>query len=342
MSLYTTTALALALTAMDRPQAFLRDTFFPNNIFSETEEIAIDKLLTRKKMAPFVSPDVPAKERAIRGRKVETFAPATLKPMGTVRPGGLLKRAHGEEFGANPAPADRKLGAINQLLSDQDDEITRREEWMCSHALRSGIVTVSGEDYETQIVDYGRDPEQTIILLGASRWGEPGVSIFDDISDWSTLVQTKSGGVVTRIVLGSGAARLFQKDDEVKEALNNRRQSDGVLQFGPVATGGEDNHAAYLGSIGQFDFYTYSQFFENDDGSQFEVWPEFGVGVVAQNVFAGNMAYGAILEMDVLLAVSRYPKNFETQNPSREHIITHSAPLPVPAEIAGSLFALVR
>ena len=342
MGLYDTTQLVAALDAMDRPQAFLRDKFFTKRVLSNDEEIAIDKLLKRRKMAPFVSPDVPAKERALRGRKVETFVPATLKPMGTVRPNDLVKRAHGEQIGTGISPQERRPGVVNQLLSDQDDEITRREEWMCANTLRSGIITVSGEDYETQIVDYGRAANQTVILTGASRWGETGVSILDNIGDWASLTQKASGGVVVPVVLGSSAARLFQKDADVREILDNRLQIGGNMQLGPVATGAQDAHAAYLGSIGAFDFYTYSQWFENDDGSEYEIWPEYGVGMVAEGSFDGMMAYGAILDMDSLVPTERFPQNFETKNPSREHIITQSAPLSVPSEIAGSFFATVR
>ncbi|MCP4936101.1 MAG: major capsid protein, partial [bacterium] len=196
MGLYDTTQLVAALDAMDRPQAFLRDMFFARRVLSNDEEIAIDKLLKRRKMAPFVSPDVPAKERALRGRKVETFVPATLKPMGTIRPNDMVKRAHGEKIGGGISPAERRPGVVNQLLSDQDDEITRREEWMCANTMRTGIITVSGEDYETQVVDYGRTAAHTTVLTGVNRWGESGVSILDNIGDWAAMTQKACGGVV--------------------------------------------------------------------------------------------------------------------------------------------------
>lgn len=342
ISLYTTAELVLALQAMDRPKAFLRDTFFSNRILSDKEDIAIDKLLKRRKMAPFVSPDVPAKERALRGRKVETFQPAYVKPMNTIRPSDTIKRGHGEIIGGSDSPAARRQDIINQTLLDQDDEITRREEWMCAQILRTGAVTVSGEDYETQIVDFQRPVGQTIALTGVNRWGESGVAVRDSIRSWGTTVQKASGGVATEVILGAGAAELLQKDADIREVLDNRRQSTGNMELGPVIAGAQDNPAAYIGSIGQFNFWTYAQWFEDDAGNEVEVWPDFGVGIMAPGAFAGNMAYGAILDMASLVPAQRYPKDFMTDNPSREHLITQAAPLPVPSDVTGSLFALVR
>lgn len=341
-NLYNTTALVAAIDAMDRPGAFLRDTFFSERVYSPDEEIAIDKLLTRKTMAPFVSPDLPAKERAHRARQVTTFTPATLKPLNTVRPNDLIRRAHGEDIGGQLTPADRRENAVNQILNDHDDEITRREEWMCAHLLRSGEITVEGDDYVTQIVNYNRNADLTEVLVGGDRWGENGVSIKSFISSRATRVQKACGAAVRPVILGSGAAELFQNDEEIIRALDNQRQVSGSMELGPVASGISDKPEAYLGRLGQFEFWTFSQFFQDDEGNEVEIWPEFGVGMMAPAALRGMMAYGAILDMEALVSLERFPKNFTTDNPSREHILTQAAPLPVPSDVNGSFFSLVR
>lgn len=341
MSLFDTTALIGMVDAMDRPTAFLRDTFFPNVITSDDEEVAIDKMLSRKKMAPFVSPDVPAKERALRGRKVETFQPACVKPLNTIRPNDLVKRQAGENIGGQLSPADRRTSVIAQTLLDQDDEITRREEWMCAQVIRSGQVIVDGEDYERQVVNFGRASGQTVALSGSSRWGETGVKPLSNLKSWATLTQKASGGAVRNVILGTGAAELLQDDAELESKLDNRRQATGNFELGPVAAGDNDEPAVYIGSIGVFNFWQYAQWFEDDDGNEVEIWPEYGVGMVS-SAFRGNMAYGAILDMDALVPLSRFPKNFMENNPSREHLLTQSAPLPVPSDVTGSFFGTVR
>jgi len=86
MDLFSTAALMTVIESRDRPTAFIRDTFFPNGFQSDAEEIAFDKLKRRRNVAPFVSPLLPGKERAIRGRQTSTFTPAYVKPKNTLRP----------------------------------------------------------------------------------------------------------------------------------------------------------------------------------------------------------------------------------------------------------------
>lgn len=343
MSLYDTTQLIAALDAMDRPKAFLRDTFFGNKVFSDDEFVAVDKLVRRQSMAPFVSPDVPARERKNRSTQIKTYVPPTLKPLNAIRPKDALRRSHGEAIGGNITPEMRKIMLVNQILRDQDDEITRREEWMCAHALRSGSFAVEGEDHEREFIDYNRNAANTIALTGGDRWGEAGVSLKSSFISWAKIVQESSGGAARTVVMGTGATELFQEDEGIQAALDNRRQDGGQMQLGPVVGGAEEQPEVYLGSIGQFDFWSYTAKFTNDLTDTVEdIWPEFGVGVVSRASLQGQMAYGMIHDMEVLQAMERFPKHLLVDNPSSENILTQAAPLPVPGDVNGSLFALVR
>ncbi|WP_439273551.1 major capsid protein [Pseudochrobactrum sp. HB0163] len=343
MDLFSTAALLTVIESRDRPTAFIRDTFFPNGFQSDQEEIAFDKLKRRRNVAPFVSPLVPGKERAIRGRQTSTFTPAYVKPKNTVRPGEGFRRRPGESLYGNMSAEERYLQTITDILADQDDEVTRREEVMAAEALRTGKIVVSGEDYETQIVDYNRPANHTIALTGTDRWGENGVSVRKSIREWATRVATTSGGAATEVILGAEAAELLQGDPEIREILDNRRQMGGEMQFGPVAAGSEDMVAVYLGSVGQFNFWQYTQLFQDDDGNDIEVWPSFGVGVIAPSQFQGFMAHGAIQDIGAQMKpLSRYPKMWNVDDPSATFLMTQSAPLPVPGDASASLFAMVR
>jgi len=341
--LFSTVALAAVIESRDRPTAWIRDTFFPNGFQSDSEEIAFDKLKRRRNVAPFVSPLVPGRERAIRGRQTTTFTPAYVKPKNTIRPGEGFRRRPGERIGGEMSAEDRYLQTVTDTLFDQDDEITRREEIMAAEALKSGKITVSGEDYETQVVDYARKAELTVALTGANRWGENGVKVRTSIRDWGTRVAKASGGAATEIILGAEAAELLQTDEEMRQLLDNRRQADGVMQLGPIAAGSEDMVAVYLGSVGQFNYWQYTQLFQDDAGNDIEVWPSYGVGVVSPSQLQGFMAHGAIQDTGARLApLSRFAKMWEQQDPSATMLMTQSAPLPVPGDANASLFALVR
>lgn len=340
--LFNTTALLGVLATLDRPTAWLRDRYFPDPIQFLTAEIAFDKLAMRRKLAPFVSPRVAGRARAGRGRTVQTFEPAYVKPKDEVSPDEAFVRWLGETFGSGTmTPEQRFMANVMQKLADQDAEITRREEWMCAQILQAGSVVVQGEDYPAQTVDFARHEDLTVELGENSRWGDNGVEVLEDIKDWSALVSEKSGGTVRDVVLGSQAARLFTKDAEVRAILDNRRQATGRMELAPVVTGGQNMVAAYLGSVGQFDFYQYSQNYELEDGTIEQMFPAYGCLLVAPDAHNGAMCHGAIRDKKSLRAEPRFPKMWDQEDPSTTFLMTQSAPLPVPREVNATMFATV-
>ncbi|APO74264.1 phage major capsid protein E [Rhizobium etli 8C-3] len=339
--LLNTAELVTVLPPRDRPEAFLRDRYFGTTILSDSEEIVFDNILPDRELAPFVHPDVPGRDSANRGFKVTSFAPAYVKPQNTLRPRGNMIRLPGERIGGELTPAQRYAYNLATIIEDQDLRVTRREEFMCSQALRTGSVIVQGEDYPTQTINYGRDPALTIALTGADRWGEVGVDPMDDIEEWVQLLVDTDGFTAREVLLGGGAAGYLKKSLRFLEALDNRRQDGGVMQLGPVSTGAENKYFAVLGSIGEITFVQYSQPY-TVAGVKNNFWPSMGVGVFDPFGFMGRMAYGAILDNQVLRAMERFPDMWMERNPSRTVIQTQAAPLPIAPNANASLFALVR
>lgn len=145
------------------------------------------------------------------------------------------------------------------------------------------------------------------------------------------------------MILGAEAAELLQTDPEIRDILDNRRQMGGEMQLGPVAAGSEDMVAIYLGTVGQFNFWQYTQLFQDDQGNDIEVWPSFGAGIIAPSQFQGFMAHGAIQDVAAQLRpLTRFPKMWNVEDPSATFLMTQSAPLPVPGDASASLFAMVR
>jgi len=339
--LLNTAELISVLPPRDRPEAFLRNRYFSTTVLSDAEEIVFDKILPDRELAPFVHPDVPGKDSANRGFKATSFTPAYVKPQNTLRPRGNMIRMPGERIGGNVSPQQRYAYNVATIIDDQDMRITRREEFMCSQALRTGVVIVQGEDYPTQTVNYGRDAALTIALSGAARWGEAGVDPYDDIEAWLDLLVSTDGFTGREVLLGGGAAKYLKQSERFLKALDNRRQDGGVMQLGPVSTGAENKYYAVLGTIGELTFVQYSQPY-TVAGVKNNFWPTYGVGIFDPYGFMGHFAYGAILDNQVLQSLERFPDMWHERNPSRTIVQTQSAPLPVMPEPNASLFALVR
>lgn len=338
---FSTATVVAAGQAFDRFTPWLRNTFFGNVVQFDTAEILFDKLGRRRKIAPFVSPNLPGKERAPRSRTARAYAPPYVKPKSMINPSDAVNRMVGEKYGGEFSQMSRFEQQISQALADHEEEITGAEELMCAQALQTGQVVALG-DGVNDTISFGRDAALTVALAGGARWGEAGVAPLDLIKSWSRLVASKSGAIANDIVLGFGAADLFTKDADVRAILDNRRQAGGQMELAGGPSGGMDDVAAFLGTIGNFRIWEYTQTYETDAGVTSHYWPEFGVGVIGAQGLEGTMAYGAIVDAQSMRSEQRFASVFEEKDPSRTFVLTQAAPLPVPVEPNASFFAAVR
>lgn len=342
---YTTRFLVAVLAGLDRPQSFLLDTFFPELMEFETERVEFDKMDRMVGLAPFCSPLARGKAVAARGFATESFAPAYVKPKNEIDISRPFKRRPGETYGGDMTPAMRRDMAVADTFEDQLARIIRRKEWMASSVLRTGAVTVAGDDYPATSVDFGRDASLTVALAAAARWGEAGVSPFDDIETWSGLVATASGAAATTVVMDPKAWALARKDDQIAKALDYRYARPTEVEIGPLARG-EARWATYVGSVGQFDFWVYSQPFVDVDGTAGNMMPAYTVIIGAQGVEAGvggYQAHGAIKDPRAgYQAMEVFPKTWVEEDPAAEWAMSQSAPLVVPARVNACFCATVR
>lgn len=301
--------------------------FFPNMIEFDTEEIAFDKIKKGVNLAPFVAPMVAGKPNKKRGGTLKSFLPAYVKPTDVVNPKMLLKRQPGEAMGGELTPAERRMAVQSQLLMDQEESITHREEWMAVQAVCTGQVIVQGEDYETQVVDYGRSVSNNITLAGAEKWDTVDPATYDpadDIQEWAE----NSSGVIGRLIFSKEAWTKFHSFKAVKEELDTTRAgSTSALQLGPQA----NREVQFKGYYGEFECWVYVGKYE--EGGVKKTFMPANTLVMAPMATDNVMAYGAIQDAKAnaegVVAASRYPSNWFTNNPSVEWMQTQSAPLPV-------------
>lgn len=343
--LYTTRTLQAVLFGLDRPQLFLLDTFFPDVVTFDTETIDFDKLDRALGLAPFCSPLVRGTPVAARGYATDSFTPAYVKLKNELDPSRPLRRRPGETFGGSMLSGARRDAALADLMDDQYLKILRRKEWMASSALRTGAVTVEGEGFPAQSVSFGRSASLTKTLLTTARWGESGVSPFDDIQAWADEVAIASGASATQVVMDPKAWALARKDDQLAKILDYRYARSTEMEVGPLARG-EGRWATYVGSAGQFDFWVYSQPFVDEDGVAGNMMPDHTVILAASGAdagVAGYQAHGAIKDPRAgYQAVEIYPKSWIDEDPATEWVMSQSAPLVVPARPNATLCATVR
>lgn len=179
MDIFSIQVLSKVVERLHTPPSFLLDTFFPNVQTSDKEEILFDVTDSKPRISPFVSPLLPGKVVDSGGYRTKSFKPAYVKDKRCFDANIPYKRIAGETIGGSLSPSQRYERALATTLTDQLDNLTRREEVMAAEILRTGKVIVSGDVYPAQTVDFGRDEELTKALSGSAIWESSSVNPVD-------------------------------------------------------------------------------------------------------------------------------------------------------------------
>ncbi|MEJ2419498.1 MAG: major capsid protein [Exilibacterium sp.] len=343
MDIFSTHVLNRVVEYLHRPASFLLDFFFGAVQTEDSEEIHFDIDKSKPRLVPFVSPLVEGKVVAGEGYETRSFKPAYVKDKRRFDPNAPLKRKIGETIGGNLKPMNRREAALNKSLTNQLENLTRREEVMASEAMRTGKVIVSGENYPTQVVDFQRDPTLTLALTGELRWGEAGVKVLDNIEDWAGLVQQISGAAARTVVMDPLAWRVFKSDAQVEKLLDLRRGTTIGLNVDPMVRGQGNDKARYAGAVGDFDFWVYNDAYVDDEGVSRNLLPDYTVLLGSQNLLEGTRCYGVIQDEKAGYRASRYfSKSWLEEDPAVRWLLLQSAPLIVPYRPNASFCATVR
>lgn len=301
MNIYDTNVLIQVVPNLMTSQNWLLDKFFPNITESDTEEVSIDVDVGLRRLAPFVSPLVEGKLVESRKFQTNSFKPAYIKDKRAPDLRKPIRRQIGERIGGQYSAAEREMLNLQFELTDQIDMINRRLEWMAASALQTGTVTVTGEGYETQVVDFGRSSDLTITLSGADKWpetveaGKNNTKPTDDIEDWSQRMLKESGAVATDIVFTTKSWKAFRLDTSVKDsAITFPALSPFGNQINPgtqIKTG-----AVYKGRWGNYDLWVYNDWFIDPlDGKEKPMIADGSV-IMSGADLMGTRAFGAIID----------------------------------------------
>jgi hypothetical protein len=338
MEIYDTNVLIRVVPALMTPPTWFLNRFFPSQVEEDSEEISIDVIKGVRRVAPFVSPLMPGKMVEEQGFLTNSFKPAYVKDLRPLDGKRALKRSVGERIGGNLSPQQRIEANLNLQLTDQLDMLHRRLELMAVDALLDGKTTVTGEGFDTQIVDFLRDAALTVTLSGATRWGETGVSPAADIKSWAKTMIQKSGAHPVDLVFSDDAFEYFIKDPDVLDSIETRRGGESKIELGAeIRTG-----AVHKGTWGQFNLWTYNDWYIDDAGVEQPILPASTV-IMGSGAIEGVRAFGSIQDEHFLYGAMAFaPRVFIENNPGVRYLLMQSAPLPIPSRVDASFCATVR
>ena len=337
LPVYGTEFLIGAYGVIDKPRRFLLELAFPYEQQFDTEKVAFDKVDRARRLAPFVSPNVSGKVIRQQGFVTKDFAPAYVKPKYVVDSNRPLKRLPGERLLGAMNPVDRYNRVIAELMANADDTISRTEEWMAAQILLNGSVVVAGDDYPSMTVDFGRPSGQTVVLTGAARWGQSGVSIMTLLRSWNRTVMLASGFNANIVILDPFAEELFIADSGIQTILNNRVNTPvgsnfkiGNIQLGGVLVGAVGEEVKFLGQVGEFQVFVYGGTYVDSTGTVQPYLPANTCLMLSPGGVQGTRTYGAVRDAEAgFRPLPRFPKMWRENDPSVTYLMTQSAPLPV-------------
>lgn len=330
------------LQPVEEPQFWLQ--FFPQTINSTTEDIYFDTIGLDQRMAPFVAPNVQGRVMRERGYRTDKFRPAYVKPKHVVDPSRAIPRRAGEPIGGNMSLEARYNAIIANNMAQEKLFCTRRWNWMASQAIIYGAVTVSGEDYPTQTVSFGRDASLSVTLAGTAKWDAVATATpLVDIEDLRQKSFALSYRPITNLIFGLGAWKWFIKNADVRDLLSNQRRGStsefgitGISKSGPF----EDRGVIANGDGGAtLRLWTYADKYEDSTGALVDYLDTDTVVGVGEGI-NGVQCFGAIRDRRAgLQALELFPKSWDEEDPSVTYTMTQSAPLMVP-RIANNTFKL--
>ena len=343
VQLYDTDTLLGLYREVQEPSTYWRNLCFNSVITFEDEYIDFEKIREGRKLAPLVVPTVQGRAVYSEASNVTRMKAAYVKPKDSVSPGRVIKRRPGENLFAQNSlsPQARYNAIIGDILRVHRETIDRREEWLAAQAIINGKITLSGPDYPTRVVDFGRDAQHTVTLGVGARWGDAGVKPMTDIQTWIDRVRrAQFGGPVNRLTVGSAVLPVLLADADVLKQLDTQtRGTNADLNTGLRA--GE--YVEYIGKLGpNLELWVNSDFYEDPDTGTATPFLDTKTVVLTGPNIMGVRCFGAILDEKAgFNATPVFPKMWSQEDPSATFVMSQSAPLTVPVNPNNSLSAQV-
>lgn len=342
IDLYSTRSMMRQLETLFPPQSFLLDNFFPEVDIASEEAIDIDIVRGKRKMAPFVHPSHTGKVDRRDGYTTKTLKPAYVKVLRPSEAADFIKRWPGETIYQTKSREQKMAELMAKDLFEMNEQLTRREEWMCAQQLTTGTIPIVGEGVNVTI-DLGiaatHDLANTSLI--DNGWASATNSRpLDDIDAWQLVISQDSGLIARDLLLGETAWNKFYASEQVQnEWLPLGGQNIGTT----LIKGDETTGAIFRGIARSKRIWTYNELYLDDDGSTVgKMIPDKRAVLVARGARAVKH-YGLIHDLAAPggAAVRSFPKTWDEQNPSVRYVMLQSAPLPFFHQIDGFVTALV-
>lgn len=303
--------------------------FFRRTVNFHTEEVMLDKITGKTPIAAYVSPVVEGKVLRNRGGETRVLRPGYVKPKHEFNYQQAVERMPGEDPAQLNDPMYRRLRILTDNLKQEEHAIVQVEEMQAVNSVLHGKYTMTGDQFETIEVDFGRSEGNNIIQALEKRWSVQDPETFDPTFDIDMYCD-KASGLINIAVMDGKVWRLLNGFKLFREKLDTRRGSNSQLETAVKDLGAVVSFKGYYGDMA---IVVAKTSYVAANGTETRYLPE-GTLVLGNTASEGIRCYGAIQDAQALaegiVSASRYPKHWLTVgDPAREFTMTQSAPLMV-------------
>lgn len=329
---YTTREMMEAIDQTPPVRAFLQRTFFPTDNTHVTEKVEFDVRKGKRIMAPFVSPRIGGKVITRQGFKTNQFTTPKLAPERVLTVDDISQRAIGENIYSQRTPAERENELLAKDVTDLEESIARRKEWMCRQVLYEGKLDVVDEEEGVDVqVDFGFT--NIVVLAADEYWSLATVDPLKILRARRKKTIKDTGRAPDIAIFASDVIEDFVTNPFIIKAMDVLNMKNVVIEPRVV-----DPALTFYGRIAELDLdiYTYDEWFLNDEGEDEAMIPA-GTVLLAHSDGEGAIEYGLVTQMEDKKFQSYegklVPKVWADEKDEVKKIRLTSRPLPRPYDV---------
>lgn len=348
INLFDTYYMAGMVQEMVPQMTFFRDRYFPTgagDIFA-TDKVLVEYRDGDRRLAPFVVPRVGDIPIGRGGYEVHEYEPPHILPSRLLTLDDLTRRGFGEALFSGSTQAERARLLQLQDLTDLDQRITRREEWMAVQTMINNGCTVTayidnttlGQPYD--VFYYDTSGSNPAIYTVGDEWDDTLGNFWGDVETMCGLLADR-GLVVADLLLGTTAANFVLSNKIIAEKLDNRR-----MEFGQIAPRITTPGVAWLGRLNfsgfELDIFSIRETYVDDTGVTQRFFPAKSAMVTAPG--CGHMMYAQISQIEPdeqfhTFAMRRVPKFVVDRDKDIRKLRLGARPLAAPLQKSPWIYA---
>ncbi|WP_296699799.1 major capsid protein [Thiocapsa sp. UBA6158] len=327
-------SLARMIEIRKRPSQWYRDNYYRAGAEQHGARLVqLDVLIGGQKMAPIQRPTDASKmvareagsERLIRLPYMKPGRPTNAEEI-------IQRRAMGSHLYSDRNLVEAAQRQIGRDIEDLDDMIDRRIEFMAAQGVITGKTplvsldetgAVMGIDAE---VDWGMPADHLVTLSNATeKWTHADSDPIANLRTWGNRIAQSSGMSATMATIGAEVAAALLKHEAVLKLLDNRRVEAGMIDLRAMDIEGIN----YFGRIAGIDLYEDLRTYQADHTGTATPYTPVDRVVLGTRNAENRIHYGPISDLKCPTPITqRWPKTWETDEPSQRFVAVHASPLP--------------